>query len=93
MACLICLGVEVFGDGAAGEGGELGVGGEAQGDVLVDGEGVERPSWSSGSEGGEAELLFEADDAVLVLEGVAAGEVDHAERTSDMTIHQRWRCG
>ncbi len=79
------LGGEVFADGAAGEVGELGVGGEAEGDVLLDGEGVELDEFAGGDEGGEAELFFEADDAVLDLEGVHARE---AERQQECHGHE-----
>ena len=67
------LGVEVFGYGASGEGGEFGVGGEAEGDVLLDGDGVDQAEVIFVEEVGEAELLFEADDAVLRAEGGGPG--------------------
>jgi hypothetical protein len=65
------FGVEVFGDGAGGKCGDFGVGGEAQGDELIEGELVDDAELTFGQQVGEAELFFEADDAVLVLEGVA----------------------
>ena len=73
------LAVEVFGDGAVGQGGYFGVGGEAEADELVDGEGVEEAELVFGEKVGEAELLFEADKAFVVLEGVGAKEAGHGE--------------
>jgi len=73
------LAVEVFGDGAVGEGGYFGVGGEAEANELVDGEGVDEAELVFRQEVGEAELFFEADEAVLVLEGVAAEDAGHDE--------------
>ena len=67
------FGVQVFGYGAGGEGGKFGVGGEAEGDVLLDGDGVDQAEIVFVEEVGEAELFFEADDAVLGAEGGAAG--------------------
>jgi len=72
--------VEVFGYSALGEGGYFGVGGEAEADVLVDGEGVDEAELIFREEVGEAKLLFEADEAVLVLEGVAAEDSSHDEK-------------
>ena len=71
--------VEVLDDGALGEGGDFGVGGEAQADELVDGEGFDETELIVVEEVGETKLLFETDEAVLVLESVAAGEAGHAE--------------
>ena len=73
------LAVQVFGDGALGEGGDFGVGGEAEADVLIDGEGVDEAELVFGEKVGEAKLLFETDEAVLVLEGVAAKDSSHDE--------------
>ena len=73
------LAVEVFGDGALGEGGYFGVGGETEADELVDGEGVDEVELIFGEQVGEAELLFEADEAILVLERVAAEDAGHGE--------------
>jgi hypothetical protein len=73
------LAVEVFGYGALGEGGDFGVGGEAEAYELVDGEGVDEAELVFREEVGEAELLFEADEAVLVLEPVAAEDAGHDE--------------
>ncbi len=76
------------------EGGELGVGGEAQGDELLDGELVDVGAIFGGQERGEAEAFFEADDAVLNVEGVARGlRPAMTKQTTDMTIHQRMRIG
>lgn len=64
---------QVFGEGAADEAGEFGVGGEAEGDELLDGKGLSGSGgFGGGKECGDAEALLEADDAVLILEGVAA---------------------
>ena len=71
--------IEVLGDGALGEGGDFGVGGEAETNELVDGEGVDEAELIFGEEVSKAELLFEADKAVLVLERVAAKEAGHDE--------------
>ncbi len=73
------FGVEVFGYGAGGEGGEFGVGGEAEGDVLLHGDGVDQAEVVFVEEVGEAELLFKADDAVLGAEGGPAGGADDEE--------------
>jgi hypothetical protein len=71
---------EVFGDGALSEGGDFGVGGETEADVLVDGEGVDEAELIFGEEVGEAKLLFQTDETVLVLEGVAAAEAGQDEQ-------------
>ena len=56
------------------EGGELGVGGETEGDELLDGELVDVGAVGGGEERGDAETLFEADDAVLHFDGAAASD-------------------
>ncbi len=61
------------------EGGELLVGGEAEGDELGGGELVDVGAIGFGHEGGEAEAFFEADDAVLDFEGAVAGNFRHHE--------------
>lgn len=68
------LGGEVFGGGSAGERWEFWVGGEAEGDELGFGKGLGAGVVGGGEEGGEAEALFEADDAVLRFEGGGAGD-------------------
>lgn len=73
------LGIHVFGEGAVGEVGELGVGGEAEGDELGDGELVDVSAVCGGEECLEAETLFEADDAVLGFEGGATGCAGYQE--------------
>jgi len=62
-----------------GEFGKLVVGGEAKGDELGDGELVDVGAVGGGEQGVEAETLFEADDAVLSFEGVAAGVAGYQE--------------
>jgi hypothetical protein len=74
------LGIHVLGEGAVGEVGELGVGGEAEGDELGDGELVDVGAVGGGEECLEAETLFEADDAVLGFERVVAGETSYQEK-------------
>ena len=61
------------------EGGKFFVGGEAQGDELRGGELMDVIAVWSGDQGGEAEAFFEADDAVLGLEGAVAGDPGHHE--------------
>ena len=72
------------------EGGEFGVGGEAEGDDLGHGEGLGAGEVGCGKEGRRSGwTLFEADDAVLILGGVTADAGgEHDWRTRDMTIHQ-----
>jgi len=70
---------EVLAEGTFGEGGELGVGGEAEGDELALGEGV--GGGVGHAESGEAETLFEADEAVLCLEGGVAGVAGDEEES------------
>ncbi len=65
---------EVFGGGSGGERGELGVGGEAEGDELGSGEGVGAGELGGWEQGGETEALLEADDAVLSPDRGAAGD-------------------
>jgi hypothetical protein len=55
------------------EGGKFGVGGEAEGDDLLDVELLDVGVVVGWQEGGEAKGLFEADDAVLDFEVVDAG--------------------
>jgi hypothetical protein len=73
------LGFEVLGEGLVDECGDLVVGGEAQGDELAAGEFVDVGAVCGRQERGEAEALFEADDAVLYFEGAVAGEASHYE--------------
>ena len=73
-ALLDGFGVEGVGDGFVGEGGEFFVGGEAEGDELVLGEEGDEVCFVGREQDGEAETLFEADDAVLRLEGAAASD-------------------
>ncbi len=58
---------QIFGDGSLGEGGDFGVGGEAEADVLIDGEGIDEAELLFVEEVGEAQLFFEADEAVLIF--------------------------
>jgi hypothetical protein len=67
------FGFEALGEGLVDEGGKLGVGGEAEGDDLLDIELRGVGEVGRREEGGQAELLFEADDAVLDFEVVDAG--------------------
>ena len=78
-ALLDGFGLEVLGEGFADESGELGVGGEAESDELLDGELVDVGAVFGGKESGEAETLFEADDAVLHFDGPAASDAGHDE--------------
>ena len=71
--------LHVFGEGLVGEFGEFGVGGEAKGDELGDGELVDVGAVGGGEQRVEAEALFEADDAVLGFEGGLAGYACHQE--------------
>jgi hypothetical protein len=71
------LRLHVLGEGLVDEGREFGVGREAQGDELFDGEFVDVAEVGGGQQGGEAEALFEPDDAVLCLEGGAPGAASH----------------
>lgn len=73
-------GREVFGGGAACERGEFSVGGEAERDELAGGEGVNERVFRGWKQGGEAEALFEADDAVLVQGAIAAREAEQHEQ-------------
>jgi len=73
------LAVEVLIDGALSEGRDFGIRGEAEADVLIDGEGVDETELIFGEEVGEAKLLFQTDDAVLILQGVAAAEASYDE--------------
>jgi len=73
------FGLEILGEGFADERGELVVGGEAQGDQLFDGELVDVSAIFSGKKGGEAEALFETDDAVLRSQSAVTGSPCHHE--------------
>jgi hypothetical protein len=64
-ALLDGFGFEALGDGFVDEGGKFGVGGEAEGDDLLDVEFLDVREVSGWKECRETELLFEADDAVL----------------------------
>jgi hypothetical protein len=65
--------LHIFGESLVGECGEFVVGGEAKGDELGGGELVDVRAVGFGEQCVEAETLFEADDAVLGFEGIAAG--------------------
>ena len=73
------FGFEALGEGFVDEGGELVVGGEAEGDELLGGEFLDVAELGDGKDGGEAEALFEADDAVLHFEALSAGDAGHDE--------------
>jgi hypothetical protein len=68
------LGVEVFSNGFADEGGQFCVGSKAEGDELAQGDPIDEGMLGGGKQGGEAKTLFQANDAVLIFGGVAAGE-------------------
>ncbi len=78
-AALDLVAGQVFCGGALGESGEFGVGCEAQGDELREGDGVDEAELIFGQEVGEAELLFEADDAILCAEGGHAADAGHGK--------------
>jgi hypothetical protein len=78
-ALLDGLGLEVLGEGFVDEGGDLGVGGEAEGDELLDGELVDVGAVGGGEECGETKAFFEADDAVLHFDGGFASDACHDE--------------
>ena len=61
------FGFEALGEGLVDEGGKFSVGGEAQGDELLDGELIDVGTICGWQECSEAEALFHADDAVLNL--------------------------
>jgi hypothetical protein len=67
------FGFEALGEGFVDEGGEFGVGGEAEGDDLLDVELLDVGKIGGWQERRETEMFFEADDAVLDLEVVHAG--------------------
>ena len=67
------FGFEVLGDGLVDEGGKFRVRGEAEGDDLLDVELLDVGEVGWWEEAGEAEVLFEADDAVLDFQVVDAG--------------------
>jgi hypothetical protein len=72
--------VEVLVEGSAGEGGKLIVGGKAEGDELGGGELVDPATLGWRKKRGEPEALFEADDAVLRLEGAAAADASYEKK-------------
>ena len=78
-ALLDGLGLQVLSEGPADEGWDFGIGGEAEGDELVDGEFVDVRAVFGGEERGEAEAFFEANDAVLHFDGAAASDACHDE--------------
>jgi hypothetical protein len=78
-ALLDGLGLQVLSEGPADEGWDFGIGGEAEGDELVDGELVDVRAVFGGEERGEAEAFFEANDAVLHFDGAAASDACHDE--------------
>jgi hypothetical protein len=67
------FGFEALGDGFVDECGKLGVGGEAEGDDLLDIELLDVGEVGGWQERRETEMFFEADDAVLHFEVVDAG--------------------
>jgi hypothetical protein len=71
--------VEILAECFSGQGGEFFVGGEAEAYELVDGEFADSGAVFEREELGEAQALFEADDAVLGVEGGAAAEAGHHE--------------
>ena len=78
-ALLDGFGLEVLGEGFADQGGEFVVGGEAEGDELLDGELIDVGALFGGEQCVQTETLFEADDAVLSGQGAAAREAGHDE--------------
>jgi hypothetical protein len=74
------LGGKVFGKGAANQGGELGVGGEAERDDVGHEEAGGGVEFGRGEQRSEAEAFFQADDAVLHLEGVGTGLEGHDDK-------------
>jgi hypothetical protein len=68
---------QILGKGFVGEGWEFCVGGEAKGDELPDGEFVDVAEVGGGPKRGEAQALFDADDAVLGFEGGSPGVAGH----------------
>lgn len=73
-ALLDGFGFEVLGEGAMHQGGEFGVGGEAEGDELAGGELVDVGKLVGRDQGGYAEPFFEADDPVLRSDCILAAE-------------------
>lgn len=71
------FGLEVLGEGLADQRGDFGVGGEAEGDKLFNGEFVDVGAIFSGEECGETETLLKADDAVLDNEGAVTEANSH----------------
>ena len=78
-ALLDGLGFEVLGESLADEGGEFVVGGEAEGDELLDRELIDVGAIFGRKKCVEAQTLFEADDAVLRDEGSVPGAAGHDE--------------
>jgi hypothetical protein len=74
-----CFGLEVLGEGFADEGGDFGVGGEAQGDELLDSEFADVRSVFGLEQSLKTETLFETDDAVLCPEGCPTTDASHYE--------------
>ena len=68
------LGGEVFAGGADRQRVEFGVGGEAEGDELPFGEGVDEGVVGGRKKRGKAEALFEPDEPILGSDGGAAGD-------------------
>ena len=86
---------EAFFDGAEGEGGEFGVGGEAEADDLTHGERRYGDEVFRGEQEVVAQPLFAADDAVLQADRVGADlEGEHQEDDGDQddpqaAVHMR----
>ncbi len=74
------FGFEVLGEGLAEECGELVIGGEAESYELTNTEVLDVGVFRCGQERGEAETLFEANDAVLRFEGRVARELSDEEQ-------------
>lgn len=77
---------EILGEGFVDEGGEFGVGGEAETDELANGELLDVCKFRGREKCGEPEAFFEADDAVLqpeVVDAALDGEYEEHERDND----------